>query len=298
MMAAVFYGTLTLTLIGFAIALLLGRTSRQLYTDDDTIVDAINARLPQTQCAQCGYPGCRPYAEAVAAGEAINRCPPGGEATVRELAELLGRPAEPISPDAISPMADPLAVIREAECIGCTLCIQACPVDAIVGAPHMMHTVIAAECTGCELCIAPCPVDCIDLVERAGPEPIAPPASGTFNCIRCGECETVCPRRLTPQELLWYRESHARLEALRIDDCIECRLCDRACPSGIPLTAVFKAQKQTMHAERTARQKASHAQARYARHVERIAAQDRKVRRRPSAEETLALIADVKTRNG
>lgn len=124
--------------------------------------DAIDALLPQTQCRQCGYPGCRPYAEAIAAGgAAINQCPPGGEATIRALAELLDVPFEPLDP-AFGVIKPPqVAMIDEATCIGCTLCIQACPVDAIAGAPKLMHTVIASECTGCELCVPPCPVDCI-----------------------------------------------------------------------------------------------------------------------------------------
>nr|WP_089713221.1 RnfABCDGE type electron transport complex subunit B [Halomonas daqiaonensis] len=125
------------------------------------LIDAIDAELPQTQCGKCGQPGCRPYAEAVAAGEAINRCPPGGQRTVQRLAELTGRPALPLAEPSQSPL---VAWIREAECIGCTKCIQACPVDAILGASKHMHTVIMDECTGCELCVAPCPVDCIDLL--------------------------------------------------------------------------------------------------------------------------------------
>lgn len=124
--------------------------------------DAIEALLPQTQCGQCGYAGCRPYAEAIAAGEAINRCPPGGERTVAALADLLHTPALPLDVDT-PPPPRAVAFIREAECIGCTKCIQACPVDAIVGAAKLMHTVIAAECTGCDLCVEPCPVDCIDM---------------------------------------------------------------------------------------------------------------------------------------
>ncbi|WP_298840565.1 RnfABCDGE type electron transport complex subunit B [uncultured Salinicola sp.] len=124
-------------------------------------VERIDAELPQTQCGKCGHDGCRPYAEAIVEGEAINRCPPGGEATRDRLAALTGQlPLELIEP----PQTPLLAVIREAECIGCTKCIQACPVDAILGAAKQMHTVIESECTGCELCIAPCPVDCIDLV--------------------------------------------------------------------------------------------------------------------------------------
>ncbi|APE32396.1 electron transporter RnfB [Halomonas aestuarii] len=125
------------------------------------LIEAIDAELPQTQCGKCGQPGCRPYAEAIAAGEAINRCPPGGEQTVARLAELTGREPLPLAEPAQSPL---VAWIREAECIGCTKCIQACPVDAILGASKRMHTVIADDCTGCELCVAPCPVDCIDLL--------------------------------------------------------------------------------------------------------------------------------------
>ncbi|MDR5906166.1 RnfABCDGE type electron transport complex subunit B [Franzmannia qiaohouensis] len=125
------------------------------------LIDAIDAELPQTQCGKCGQPGCRPYAEAIANGEAINRCPPGGERTVARLAALTGRPVMALEQPAQSPLT---AYIREDECIGCTKCIQACPVDAILGAAKQMHTVIVDQCTGCELCVAPCPVDCIDLL--------------------------------------------------------------------------------------------------------------------------------------
>ena len=125
----------------------------------------IDSLLPQTQCGQCGYAGCMPYAEAIAAGRAeINQCPPGGEEGVRDLSRLLDVPC--LSPDPAFGVTKPdaLAVIDEAHCIGCTLCIQACPVDAILGAAKLMHTVIAGECTGCELCLPPCPVDCITMV--------------------------------------------------------------------------------------------------------------------------------------
>jgi len=124
--------------------------------------ERIDALLPQTQCGQCGYAGCLPYAEAIARGEAlINQCPPGGEATIRALADLLGEEVQPLDP-ARGAMGEPQIVrIEESLCIGCVKCIQACPVDAIVGAPKQMHTVIAAACTGCALCIPPCPVDCI-----------------------------------------------------------------------------------------------------------------------------------------
>ena len=130
--------------------------------------DDIDALLPQTQCTRCGYQGCRPYAEAIARGEAdINQCPPGGAATIAALASLLHREPLPLNP-ANGVEGPPLvALIDEATCIGCAKCLPPCPVDAIVGARKQMHTVVAALCTGCELCIAPCPVDCISMVPRA-----------------------------------------------------------------------------------------------------------------------------------
>jgi len=132
------------------------------------LVQRIDALLPQTQCTKCGYDGCRPYAEAIAAGAAgINQCPPGGDEGVARLARLLGRDAPPLNPANGAYRPPQVAVIDEAACIGCTKCIQACPVDAIVGASKRMHTVIASWCTGCELCLPPCPVDCIALVPVA-----------------------------------------------------------------------------------------------------------------------------------
>lgn len=130
-----------------------------------TLVDAIDALLPQTQCTQCGYQGCRPYAQALAAGQAdINRCPPGGPETIARLAALLDRPERPLDPTCGTHQPLHVALIDEEHCIGCTLCIQACPVDAIVGANQLMHTVLQDDCTGCERCVAPCPVDCIVMV--------------------------------------------------------------------------------------------------------------------------------------
>jgi electron transport complex protein RnfB len=125
---------------------------------------SIDAILPQTQCRRCGYDACRPYADAIAAGDAINRCPPGGDALIAALASLTGRPV--VALDRTHGEPAPLAVARidEAWCIGCTLCIDACPVDAIIGAAKRMHVVLPALCTGCELCLPPCPVDCIDMV--------------------------------------------------------------------------------------------------------------------------------------
>jgi len=134
-----------------------------------SLADRIEALLPQTQCTKCGYPACRPYAEAIADGSAsYNQCPPGGQQGVARLAQLLGQPLIPLNPANGVERPRPLAVIDEAACIGCTLCIQACPVDAIAGAAKQMHTVIAEQCTGCDLCVAPCPVDCITMVDTTG----------------------------------------------------------------------------------------------------------------------------------
>jgi len=154
-----------LILVGLAafFGLILGYASIRFKVEGDPLADKVDSLLPQTQCGQCTYPGCRPYAEAIAKGEApINQCPPGGETTMLALADLLD--VEPLELDAEdksdSDMPE-VAIIIEKDCIGCTLCIQACPVDAIVGSAKHMHTVIESECTGCELCLPPCPVDCI-----------------------------------------------------------------------------------------------------------------------------------------
>jgi electron transport complex protein RnfB len=127
-----------------------------------SLIQSIDALLPQTQCGKCGHPGCKPYAEGIANGEPINKCPPGGNETIAALAELLKVPVLELDITRGSAPAQ-IAYIREAECIGCTKCIQACPIDAIVGAAKLMHTVIIDECTGCDLCVAPCPVDCIEM---------------------------------------------------------------------------------------------------------------------------------------
>ena len=157
-----------LLIIGLLAGALLGFASEKFKVEANPLVDQIDALLPQTQCGQCGHPGCRPYAEAIANGEAINHCVPGGQDTINQLAALLNVEAIPLDSEyGVESEVKKVAFIREAECIGCTKCIQACPVDAIIGAAKHTHTVISSECTGCDLCVEPCPVDCIDMIPIA-----------------------------------------------------------------------------------------------------------------------------------
>jgi electron transport complex protein RnfB len=162
MLTAILTAIAIITVLALAAGLILSFASSKLPGDSGQIVDQVDALLPQTQCAQCGYPGCRPYAEAIVDGNAaINLCPPGGDDTIARLAKLLGKDPEPLAEPATVVQ---VARIDESLCIGCTHCRTACPVDAITGAHQFMHTVIRTECTGCELCVAPCPVDCISMV--------------------------------------------------------------------------------------------------------------------------------------
>lgn len=159
-----FYALIALGSLALIFGAVLGFAAIRYKIEGNPIVDQIDEILPQTQCGQCGYPGCRPYAEAIANGDEVNKCPPGGEATVQRLADLMGVEAKPLAGGEEKEPIKTVAYIREDECIGCTKCIQACPVDAIVGATRQMHTVLIDECTGCDLCVEPCPVDCIDMV--------------------------------------------------------------------------------------------------------------------------------------
>ncbi len=153
-----------LTLLALLFGMLLGYASRRFAAKEDPVVDQVDELLPQSQCGQCGYPGCRPYAEAVANnGEQINRCVPGGEPVMQKIATLLNVEPQPLDGEAAAEPVRMLAVIDEPNCIGCTKCIQACPVDAIVGATRAMHTVMSDLCTGCNLCVDPCPTQCIEL---------------------------------------------------------------------------------------------------------------------------------------
>lgn len=160
------FGVVSLVGLALLFGAMLGFAAVRFKVEGDPLVEQIDSLLPQTQCGQCGYPGCRPYATAIAGGDAeINRCPPGGQATIQHLADLLDVDAIPLDAEhGTEAEVKTVAYIHEDLCIGCTKCIQACPVDAILGAAKVMHTVIESECTGCDLCVEPCPVDCIDMI--------------------------------------------------------------------------------------------------------------------------------------
>jgi len=154
-----------LLVMGLIFGAILGYSSIKFKVEGNPLVDQIDTLLPQTQCGQCDYPGCKPYAEAIANNnEEINHCVPGGEDTMLQIADLLGIDPQPLDPEKLAQPEDTLVLIREQDCIGCTKCIQACPVDAILGASKQMHTVLTKNCTGCDLCIPVCPTDCIEII--------------------------------------------------------------------------------------------------------------------------------------
>ncbi|PQJ66434.1 MULTISPECIES: electron transport complex subunit RsxB [Photobacterium] len=162
-MSGILIAVIAIVILAAIFGLILGFASVKFKVEADPIVEQIDSILPQTQCGQCGYPGCRPYAEAIANGDVINKCPPGGQVTIEKLADLMGVDV-PDSTQGTEENIKKVAFIHEDMCIGCTKCIQACPVDAIVGGTKSMHTVIKDECTGCDLCVAPCPTDCIEMI--------------------------------------------------------------------------------------------------------------------------------------
>ncbi len=270
-------GALGLFALGYALL------QRRYPLQTDPLVDAVDQLLPQTQCAQCGYPGCRPYAEAVVQKKAaLNLCPPGGKAVHSALVELIGTTHDENSMPPTEITQDFVAVIDESQCIGCTLCLPPCPVDAIVGSTNKMHTVIAAECTGCELCIPACPVDCISLTPRAA-EPFtlrrrSAKAIATKQvergCINCGQCNPVCPIDLPAQELLHavQRGQDTIADQLGLTDCIECGLCDRACPSDISMAQLFGNARSTLMTQKAQEAAKTRYKTRFAAHQKRLQA--------------------------
>ena len=260
---------LIVALLSFAFA---HWTLRKRYPQDPTsLIDLVDQMLPQTQCAQCGYAGCRPYAAAVVNGEALNLCPPGGNSLYLELVQLMGDEQPGQSPTA-PPAA--VAVIDESQCIGCALCLPPCPVDAIVGAANKMHTVIERLCTGCELCIPACPVDCISLAPLPVPASATPRrdlSSPARQCINCGLCNPVCPVELPAQELL-HALHHNNLDLATdqgLMQCIECGLCDRVCPSDIDMAKLFRAGKDELREQTATSETRLAHKARYAAHQAR-----------------------------
>jgi electron transport complex protein RnfB len=267
--------------LGAGAVLLLAWADRRYPASTGALVAAVDALLPQTQCAQCGYPGCRPYAQAVIDGAPLDLCPPGGPETALALSELLGRSAGAPPP----PVEAPLAQIDESRCTGCGLCTPACPVDAIVGAAPFVHTVLTEQCTGCALCLPPCPVDCIELVPRpvvVAPRPVRimarprnrDPDAPEEACIRCGLCVPVCPEGLAPQELHWYTRDAAwdDAEAHGLDRCIECGLCNQACPSNIDLLTQFTRGRQALAERDREAAEAAEARLRFALRESRLTA--------------------------
>jgi len=227
-------------------------------------VDAIDALLPQTQCTRCGYPSCRDYAQAVKRGSVdLNRCPPGGEATIAALARVLERDPKPLDPACGEQRPWVVARIDEVACIGCTLCIHACPVDAILGAGKRMHTVIETECTGCELCLDPCPVDCITLAPMGLATPPAtsphdPPhdpradrgTSGTFLQRWMGQRAALARRRYLARQQRLQRLRHLRAERRRMKRAaMPGRDADRAAKQAIIRAAVARARHRRRGAQ-------------------------------------------------
>jgi len=270
--------------------LLLQLSASYFHSDTNKVIEAVNRLLPQSQCAQCGYAGCRPYAQAVVEGEATNRCPPGGETLIANLASLLNRPVLALA-DELTAIDQPvIAKIKEHECIGCSLCIKACPVDAIIGAPQLMHTVISQDCTGCELCLAPCPVDCIDLIPAADAGLRLPLPTYNMPCIHCSACMDACPRDLAPQQLFLSANKTEPAHQLRLADCIECGLCDRVCPSRLPLTRTFRVMKHNGQLLSNERSAALRAEAKFNRREQRLVTEANQVLARPKAEDAQALL--------
>jgi Na+-translocating ferredoxin:NAD+ oxidoreductase subunit B len=275
-MPAMLSPILALLGLGLGVGALLGTVARAFKVASDPVVEKINDLLPQTQCGQCGFPGCKPYAAAIASGDAINKCPPGGKHTIEKIADLLNVSVLPLDTSYGIEESKKVAVIREAECIGCAKCIPACPVDAILGAPKFMHTVIESECTGCDLCVEPCPVDCIDMVAIQTDHFAAKSALAITSepqaCINCGLCSVECPVDLQPHTL--YKACRVgalqEAQALNLMHCIECSKCDVVCPSHIPLVSYYQHSKSVLKAETANIERAERAKRRFELHQQRL----------------------------
>ena len=271
-MLILIFGTTALC-IGYVIE----RIAEHLKPADDTLVSEVNALLPQTQCAQCGYPGCKPYARAIVEDNApIDKCPPGGETTLLALNRLLGR--ELSNEQFIAEQAPRVARIIEHDCIGCTLCIKACPVDAIIGAHEYMHSVIEQYCTGCELCVAPCPMDCIEMIELKRDKHANESIEAELACIHCDRCNDICPVDLVAHDI--YQLIHiSDIDAAMdkgLSDCILCGSCDAVCPSHIPLTRIYRNAKYHRRDTSEQRKLATQAQSRYEARNDRLMQQELK----------------------
>lgn len=251
--------------------------------------ETLLAELPRTECRQCGYPGCAPYAAAVAAGRAPpDACAPGG-AWVRDRLRLrLGLPRDPAEHVLAAPYPAPVrARIDEEWCIGCTKCLDACPVDAIIGAAHQLHAVLAFACTGCGLCVPPCPVDCIEMVAPAAVgsgSDAARRATEHDPCVPCGRCAPVCPEGLDPERLFRTVTTLDLTGAQneRLTACTGCGRCDEVCPSRIPLATTFahaKAASATIAEADAASRQA----------VTRVAARERRLSTGPGQSATPAM---------
>ena len=267
-------GIAVITILALLIGLTLSWANRRFTLNHTALSEKINQLLPQTQCGQCGYPGCRPYAQAIVEKQVpINQCPPGGEQVINDLADLLNQVPEPLNPQFGQHKLPSVAVIDATQCIGCALCLPACPVDAIVGAPKYLHQVIETQCTGCELCIEPCPVDCIQMVTEPTPALLPMPEKSDKPCIRCNRCTQVCPVGLDVQTLYHQIRLGDYAGAEAINKCIECGYCVDVCPSEIALLDYHCFGKQENQRHHKDTRKANQAQQHYALKKDRLARQ-------------------------
>ena len=259
---------------------------KYLQPENNDLVDEIESMLPQTQCAQCGYPGCRPYANSITQGESIDLCLPGGPETQRKLSTLMQR----IPTTNLPEQKEVVALIDEKNCIGCTLCLPPCPVDAIVGSKNHVHTVLKSDCTGCELCVEACPVDCIEIkgIYKPSKKLDTRQKINTGNqvaCINCNQCDRECPVNISP--LLLHKrilkQDYNSLTEVGLQNCIECGICDFACPSGIPLTDQFRTAKDQVNKIRIEAERKADLLIRYERHQTRLDKEKDKEQRQRSA---------------